>query len=221
MDRIKYVTMTYCRPELLEDLQKSIEREHQDGDSWLVWDDATPAKQRYDYSNLPDYADVIISDMNRGKVLHWKQWMEVMQVLKNTQDDWDVVVVIPDDAVLAKGARESILSDLGSKVLLSLHNDQPERLSKNNWGRVPKEKRKFYHDGFIDMLFAARPAWFKAMDWMMTSIRRSWRVQPKLGSGVGAQLTKRTRAADIDILIGKGDYVSRRFDVRSQMNHHD
>lgn len=217
-ERIVFMTATYDRPEHLKRLAASIAKEKQPEDLWVVFDDCSPetAENIVEVVELVDYMSR--SEMRRGKKEYWRTVREQMKWLRENRDRWDVCVFVPDDAVISEGGRERILADLGSRPILSLHNDQPARLHKDNWGRVPVEKRKFWHDGFIDMMFAARSSWFEAMEWTVLQVRRPWEQQPKLGSGVGSQLTKRTRQAGIDILIGKGDYLTRDFETPSQMN---
>jgi len=208
------VTTTYKRPELIEHLKDSIDPE---GVHWLIWDDGSPEGMYEGFvEQLPSWATYFRSKVNRGKKEYWRTIDFIFKRIRNI--DFNYCIFIPDDAVFTPNGQRKALQDLGKRKVLSLHNDQPERLKLNNWGRIPKDQGTHWSDGFIDMLFIARKDWFQAIAWKCRKVNRNWAQNPHLGSGVGAQLTRASYRRGIAIDIGKGDYIIRDHTRKSVMN---
>jgi len=214
MPEILIVTTTFNRPSELERLRDSIDPK---GVHWLVWNDGSE-HGTYDLfiDSLPSWCTYYRSNVNRGKQGYWQTVDLIFKYIRTI--DFRYCIFIPDDAKFAPGGMREAIKDLGDNNVLSLHNDQPERLKMNNWGRAPKDMGTHWEDGFIDMLFIARPEWFEKITWRVKKVNRDWDAHPKLGSGVGAQLTRKSYQKKEPIRIGKGNYIVRDLNNKSVMN---
>lgn len=215
MPELLIVTTTYKRPEAIRRLQDTIE--YDGGHKWFIWDDGSPEGMYKGFEEqLPSWATYHRSTKNRGKRGYWKTIDLILKQIKVIE--WNYCIFVPDDAVFLKGGVRRAVNDLGNRNVLSLHNDQPKRLKMVNWGYVPKDEGTHWSNGFVDMLFIARKRWFDKLSWRVKPIYRDWERYPDLGSGVGAQLTRRSYDKGEHIDIGKGSYIYRDHKKQSVMN---
>ena len=215
MPELLIVTTTYKRPEAIRRLQDTIQ--YDGGYKWFIWDDGSPEGMYEGFrEQLPSWATYQRSTKNRGKRGYWKTVDLIFKQIRVFE--WNYCLFVPDDAVFVKEGVRRAVNDLGSRNILSLHNDQPERLKMINWGYLPKDEGTHWSNGFVDMLFIARKRWFDKISWRVKPIYRDWERYPDLGSGVGAQLTRMSYQRKEPIHIGKRSYIYRDHNKVSVMN---
>ena len=146
-------TTTYRRPDLLKQLGQSIELQRNGSVYWLVYNDGSGDMYKEFERELPEWITYIKAKDNNGKWGYWKTIDFIFKWLRN--QDFDRVIFLPDDCVLATGGLESIIRDAGNEQIFSIHNDLPHRLIANNWGHTPTDEGDYYSNGYIDMLFSS------------------------------------------------------------------
>lgn len=223
--KILTVITTYNRPELCAALIKALLIEMQESDhthTLLIADDGSK----------PDYATALADSVSRaghrsvvircpenmGKANYWSLMRAIYKRSKSIA--WHVMVQLPDDVLPVAGMYNAAVNALykfkSAGVLINLyrcHRDQ-------EWGspRPFDIDDTLRYTGWMDMCYACKRAVIVALEYTVHPIYRDWRRHPEMGSGVGAQLSRRLRELSITQYQFKQSLVIDRGEHKSQMN---
>lgn len=219
------IITTYNRPKLFERLIDALIVE-------MDLDNFTHSVLIADDGSEPQYAETLAdklqengidthllrSDENGGKENYWYLMHQVYRRTKNMA--WDILVQLPDDILPAPGMYQTIeafLSKLqAEKVLINLYRCHRE----SEWGSgepfdIDKHIR---HTGWMDMCYACKREAIAAISYAVHPVWRNWHIEREMGSGVGAQLSRRLRNAGVNQYQFKKSVVIDTGEHPSQMN---
>lgn len=217
--RICIVTTTYNRPNELQRLAKALEGQTYRGSiHWKIFNDASDF-QYQPKTKIP--FRLYHEKINHGKRRYWQLVNKALRTLKARDDHY--YFFIPDDAILEPDALRKAIEyiEKWNVPVVSLLNDRPGRMQVVNWGAKPMKLHDRYSNAFLDMLFICDRRYLYALRYRLHRIdSKRWKHNPKLGSGVGGQMTRRTRAAGIPIYAPLEVLI--RFDYKAErkMNPH-
>lgn len=203
--KLLFIINTYNRNHYLSKLVKQINECREHNITILIYDDHSDKehadKNQYmvsQYNNISyQYAS-----KNHGKKKYWKIWDGIMKDIEVTRPDaFDYYFIIPDDFILTKNfINESIRQyeniEDDKKIMLSLFIEK-ERVNNINWFEGQSEIKQFgdthYHKTqWMDMCCIVKRNFFEALDYKMKKVSEErWSEFDMIGSGVGAQITKR------------------------------
>ena len=201
--RILFLISTYNRSHYLEKLIKQIGNKCSHEYTIAIYDDYSDEEYRLrnlDLTNENMFIRYKCSNINNGKRGYWKVINEQFEVVYDDVE-YDYYFMLPDDFVFTENGidesmrqYEAIQDD--KKICLSLILEQ-ERIDSTNWVDRPSELKHFGNDTFylthwMDMCIVAKYDFFKALDFKMLEVsEKRWEESDVIGSGVGAQITKR------------------------------
>ena len=159
-----------------------------------VYDDATP---------VPEFCGLggvryMRSAVRHGKHYHW-HWMRcIFRDLRTTAADY--YIVLQDDLRLCSDFFNRALAVWQGiedpKISLTL-SALSGRYEKPNWTNVVAEHLgDVWYTGWVDGFYLCERAFFEALEFEVYPVWRNWIQQPLLGSGVGAQLSRRLLAQE-------------------------
>lgn len=157
---------------------------------------------------------------HHGKEKYWQLVNRGFQVAKNS--DHKYFIYLPDDVRLIDGffdkavaLYESIKDQ--SKICLTLR--RPKGRDENWTGFKPVCFTNVRLIQWVDMLFIAEKKFFEALYYKLNKIPRSrWANNPKLGSGVGKQISKRLLRSGYNMYQVNSSLVKTPEPTASQMN---
>ena len=199
--RLLFLITTYNRSYYLKNVVKQIQDNKEHDISIYIYDDHSDVKHRavnmsFDRKNITYYC----SGQNLGKKGYWKVWDDILKYVKAISK-FDYYFIIPDDFILTKDfINESIkqYEDINdpNKICLSLFIER-ERVDSTNWVEGQSELVQFggthyYRTQWMDMCAIVKYDFFKALGFNIKKVSESrWAESDVIGSGVGAQITKR------------------------------
>ena len=181
--------------------------------------------------HLPGHeATIITCRQNYGKANYW-QLLNVLYAELQSQGHTDYIVQLPDDVTLtprffakAKAKLDAIVEftgpQAGGKVAcLNLYRCYRDA----QWGSGDPQPFIFgRHEvrltGWVDMCFIAYPRMMEFLNYQLDPIDRLWRMNPDLGSGVGAQISRRLRSRRLTMWQAETSLVIDHGTQPSQMN---
>jgi len=155
---------------------------------------------------------------NGGKKHYWHVMDEVYKVAQGKE--WDVMVQLPDDVLPVPGMYNTAVEMLHSlklpNVLINLYRCHRE----HEWGSANAFdiNDKLRLTGWMDMCYACKRGAISALDYSVVPVNRDWHRSPELGSGVGAQLSRRLRQHNVSQYQVLKSLVVDTGDQASQMN---
>lgn len=203
---MKFLTIitTYNRADLCMRLAREIIREAAayGKHTVILCDDASmPAYSHKVVQALRDAgidAWLLRSNTNMGKSNYWRTVHGLYQATES--HTWNYVVQLPDDVMLkagfyrrAKAAYDAI--PLASRTCLNLLRDHRNA----QWGSSDPVPYCFGGidvrlTGWMDLCFIATRDMMIRLQYSVERVHRDWARMPGLGSGVGAQISRRLRA---------------------------
>ena len=206
MPLICVTVMTCERPSLCLDLLRALEAEK--GDHQLrfhVFDDASQA----DYSEVQEFIDaredIYLQAKNRYGKRGFFRWVGIAySKLKDVQADY--FVFLPDDMIPCQGFFDEALEAWKSirdekKVALNLLVDEGREKMPSWTGIDPERVGNVVHTGWVDGAIFTERRYLEALDFTVPGIPGSWsgtwKVNPRLGSGVGMVISKTLHAQEL------------------------
>jgi len=196
--KVVVTVFTYNRPHQLRTLLQELRLEAQMPGfnvSVRVFDDASDMDnseaERIASSEGWEYHK---ASQNHGKKKFWEWYTTALQGLRNTPADY--YVFLPDDVRLCCGfVSRAVQSWEGirdpRKATLNLMVNEG-RQHKANWtGVLPSRNGRVWHTGWVDGLFICTRNTLEVLEFRITPQNRPWETQPLLGSGVGADMSRR------------------------------
>lgn len=210
---------TYNRQQPLELLLSDIRhyRQHYDLTVKVYIDGCT-----YSQMQWGDCIQAYQYEKNHGKQLYWSMIDDIFHDLRT--ESFDYILQFPDDIRLTPNAiPDAIIQfeaiDDPEKVCLNLKRDHRQQC----WTGIESKKVQFRHmtlwkTGWVDMLYLANRQFFKTLDYHIDPILRSrWQKNPRLSSGVGAQISHRLVQAKKGLYQAAKSLIVQQ-DILSQMN---
>tara|TARA_R110000868_G_scaffold144708_1_gene364009 strand:+ start:264 stop:1691 length:1428 start_codon:yes stop_codon:yes gene_type:complete len=153
------------------------------------------------------------------KFLYWKLVTRNFESVRHYDSDY--YIMLPDDAILTNNFLDEAVSkyELINDVNLICLNTFTDtiRYGNKSWGAVnhtPVKVGDVWNTGWVDMEFICTKRFFEALDYTIDPIPLSrWKVDSKLGSGVGLQISQR--------LTEKGYSIYQVDDSLTFQNEHD
>ena len=232
-EKSRVSVFTYQRAEAVQTLLKQISVQqaklgYRGGDiSVCVYDDASPNKVSaavVDACSQYNF-EYVRAARNLGKKGFWRTWNTA---LKDCQaSDAGFFYFLPDDCQICEDFFTRVPAywdslSVANKATLDLHIDAA-REKKPCWtGIEPKRQvtqtgAVYYETGWQDgFLYAPRDT-FSSLRWELAPIQRNWNASGVVGSGVGAQISKRLVSQNKKLLRGDVSFVKNVAAV-SQMN---
>jgi glycosyltransferase involved in cell wall biosynthesis len=202
--RIATLITTYNRPTQLKRLVRQLVAQMEDTDKHYVFFMDDGSEKGYVHEAAQPLFEagvkyrVRFATHNRGKQGYWRTVTELFGMIKGEQ--YDYILQLPDDVqVPANFYRRAIrLYDAiasSRKVCLNLYRDHRQA----QWGSGPPkpytfEGTEYERTDWVDMCYIATPTFFEALNYRVMHVARNWAVFPELGSGVGAQISRRLRS---------------------------
>ena len=203
--RILFIITTYNRSHYLESLIRQINEDTDHAKTILVYDDYSDEIHANKNQELVShYNNVVYSNTgkNLGKRGYWKLWDNICKDIWSVKGpDFDYYFILPDDFILNKDfINESIkqydnIQD-DNKICLSLFIEK-ERVDSTNWVDIKSElvqygDTHYFKTQWMDMCIIAKRKFFEALEFKVKKVSDTrWKESDVIGSGVGAQLTKR------------------------------
>lgn len=183
---------TYNRHDLLTDLLKQIESQGYDREV-IILDDGTPAEIDFPQHDFQIY--YLKFNNNHGKKNYYQVVSRGFQILKTRT--FDYVWQLPDDVQLkpnffneSKRIFDYIPNE--NKVCLSTGHDGQRHLKPCWTGYQPTVKGEYVQTQWNDLCYIANRKFFELLDWDVDKIpEERWSVEKDLGSGVGANISRR------------------------------
>lgn len=167
-------------------------------------------------------ADCITMALNNGKEGYWSTMNQAFKYMSIM--GWSVLVQLPDDVIpvpdFYTGALDHLAKAntlLGGKILINLY--KCHRFSE--WGALapaPLPDTTLDITAWMDMCYIANRGVIIDLDYTVQQVFRNWSTSPEMGSGVGAQLSRRLRAMGIPQLQVRRSLVIDDGEQLSQMN---
>lgn len=177
---------TYNRPEklnaLLDDIFKQVEAHV------TVFNDGSHLPYNIPYNNVDH-----IRCNHHGKKKYWKLLQKGFYAARAKTPDY--FIWLPDDVRLTDNFFDEAVRlyekiNDPDKICLTLRH--PKGRDKNWTNFEPVNYDEYRLIQWVDMLFIAEKKFFEALNYKMNPIEKTrWDNNPKLGSGVGEQLSKR------------------------------
>lgn len=140
------------------------------------------------------------------KYRYWQLVNDNFEAIKNDLD-YDYYFMLPDDAVLCDNFINKAIEkyeSINDEKLICLNTfTDTTRKGRKSWGsidHIPVKVGEFWHSGWVDMEFICKKKFFEVLDFNVNQITPArWVRNPKLGSGVGEQISKRIEKAKYHI----------------------
>lgn len=132
------------------------------------------------------------------KYRYWQLVNDNFEAISNDLD-FDYYFMLPDDAVLCDDFIDKAISkyesiDDDKLICLNTFTDTL-RKGRKSWASIdhnPVQKGDVWHTGWVDMEFICKREFFEVLEYKIKEITVArWQRNPKLGSGVGEQISKR------------------------------
>lgn len=164
--------------------------------------------------------EIIVHTKNNGKQGYYHVVNSLYEKLEATT--YDYAIQLPDDVTPCIAFYQEAVAAINAvgthKVvnLMRCHRDQ-------EWGSQPAVEAiikgvALRLTGWVDMCFIADRHAMDAIHHRVNPVYRDWHLDPELGSGVGAQLSRRWRTNGTDQWQVQISRVNHNADLPSQMN---
>lgn len=198
--KILTIITTYNRPKLFQKLIDALVVEMNNSGykhTLLIADDCSTPEYAANIANKAQEnghnTHVMRTPENGGKENYWYLMHQLYQKAKGME--WDILFQLPDDVLpvtlMYKIAVKQLQKIPSEQVLINLYRCYRDA----QWGSTEPFDfdANIRFTGWMDMCYACKRPAIQAIAYSVHPVFRNWQTTPELGSGVGAQLSRRLR----------------------------